>query len=327
MRKTLFFLSLLALVAVSPVHAAAPLEEHMLALVPELARSVEQGTTAEVLGSEAGSLADRTAQGWFTNLLSTRQGVTEISITGITSNEPVWSFLFLRPVTESLDLRDNTFVQSSVFREGGRTTLNLGYGYRRMAFDEKVLFGTNIFYDYEFPYDHQRMSVGGEIRTTVGEVNSNLYRALTKWKDVGGNMEERALGGYDVEVGLAVPYVPSAQMRFKHFCWNGEDNIEDLKGNTFSLTGSLYEGLSVEAGYTDYNSGTNEGRSFERFLTVGYNVSFGGNDVNSATKPRLLSTPYVFESMVDRRFEKVRRENRIMKARRNASFAVTVTGF
>jgi len=299
----------------------------MLALVPELASSIEQGTTAEVLKSEAGSLADRASESWLTNLLSTRQGVTEISITGITSSEPVWSFMFLRPVTESRDLRDNTFIQSSLFREGGRTTFNLGYGYRRMVCDEKVLLGTNIFFDHEFPYDHQRMSVGGELRTTVGEINTNLYRALTKWKDVGGNMEERALGGYDAEVALAVPYIPSAHMRFKHFCWNGEDNIEDVKGNTFSLTGSLYEGLSVEAGYTDYNSGTNEGRSFERFLTLAYNFSFGGNDVNRATKPHTISTPYTFESMVDRRFEKVRRENRIMKARRNASFNVTVTGF
>lgn len=327
MRRILLLCALCAFIAFPSAQAEESPSDHLIALVPEIGRSIEQGNTDEVLKTQAGALADQTAQGWLTNILSTSKGVTEISITGITSSEPVWSFMFLRPVSESRDLHDNTFVQSSVFREGGRTTLNLGYGYRKLAFDEKVLLGTNIFYDYEFPYDHQRMSVGGEVRTTVGEVNTNLYRALTKWKDVGGNMEERALGGYDVEVGLAVPYIPSAHMRFKHFCWNGEGNIEDLKGNTFSLTGSLYEGLSLEAGYTDYNSGTNEGRSFERFLKLGYNVSFGGNDVNRATKPHTIATPYTFESMVDRRFEKVRRENRIMKARRNASFNVTVTGF
>lgn len=329
MRKTLSLLSLLAVFAVSPARAADPVEDHLLSMVPEVGKSLEQGTTDEVLKREAGSLADKTASGWLTNILSTRQGVTEISFTGITSSEPVWSFLFLRPVTESRDLRDNTFVQSSLFREDGRTTLNFGYGYRRLVFEDKVLLGANMFYDHEFPKDHQRMSLGGEIRTSVGEVNANIYHPLSGWKDEGDDFEEKALGGYDTELALALPYIPSAHFRYKHFCWNGIDEIADLKGNTYSISGSLYDGLTVEAGYTDYSSGYGDyGKdTSERFVTLTYNIGIGANPVKQATKPRTLSTPYTFESMVDRRFEKVRRENRIIKARRNATFNVTVTGF
>lgn len=331
MKRILLLFSLFAFFAVLPVHAAPPAEERMLAAVPDLLRSLEQGNTDEVLKTEAGSLADRTSEGWLRNILSTDKGVTEISLQGIASSEPVWSFLFLRPISESNDLKDNTFFQGSVFRQDGRTTLNGGLGYRRLVADERVLLGANLFYDHEFPRDHQRMSVGGEIRTTVGELNANLYHALSGWKDDGENFEERALGGYDVEAALALPYIPSAHLRYKHFSWNGIDEVADLKGNTFSLTGSLYRGLMLELGYTDYSSGYGDYSldTAERFVKVSYNVAFGGNDVNEATRPHTISQPWCFDSMVDRRFEKVRRENRIIKARRSkaGAFAVTVTGF
>jgi adhesin/invasin len=41
------------------------------------------------------------------------------------------------------------------------------------------MLGVNAFYDHEFPYDHGRYSIGLEARSTVGEVNANMYQATT----------------------------------------------------------------------------------------------------------------------------------------------------
>ena len=303
-------------------------EQRLFSAATELASSLKQGNTSDVLSGKARGLAENGTESWLGNLLSTDKGVTEISLQGATGVSPTWSFLFVRPVTESRDLNDNTFFQGSVFRQDGRTTLNAGYGYRRLVADQKVLLGTNLFYDHEFPYHHQRMSVGGEVRTTVGEINANWYKGLTDWKDVGGNIEEKAMGGYDAEIGLALPYIPSAHMRYKNFQWTGVETLPDLKGNTFSLTGTLYQGLSVELGYTSFTSGYGNYAlgSNEKFVKVSYNIAIGS--VNRANRPRISDSAYSFDSMADKRFEKVRRENRIIKAVRNkGNFTVSVSGY
>ena len=310
----------------TPIQSDQSLNNPVISATPQLLQSLQQGNAVDILKNKVEGQVDKTSEGWLKNLLSTKQGVTEISLQGITSSSPVWSFLLLRPVTESKDLKNNTFIQTSIFREDGRTTLNLGYGYRRLAFDDKVLLGTNLFYDHEFPYNHQRMSVGGEVRTTVGEINVNAYRGVSDWKTIGTGVEEKALGGYDTELSIALPYIPSAHFRYKHFIWNGVDGVSDLLGNTFSLTGTLYEGLSLEAGYTDYSSGYqdyNKGTS-ESFARLSYNISIGSKPTKREPKPYIISTPYSLDSMVDHRFEKVRRENRIIKTTK--SFDVTTSG-
>lgn len=63
----------------------------------------------------------------------------------------------------------------------------------------------------------------------------------------------------------------------------------------------------------------------EDFLRITYNVM----DFN-ATKPIqpwFSETAYQLASMEDRRYEKVRRENLIIKQKRNGRFSVTVRGF
>lgn len=303
-------------------------EQQLLAVASEFTTSLKQGNTSDLLSNKAKGFAEKSSESYLQNLLSTDKGVTEISLQGATNLSPTWSFLFVRPVTESNDLNDNTFFQGSVFRQDGRTTLNAGYGYRRLVGDQKVLLGTNVFYDHEFPYHHQRMSIGGEVRTTVGEINANWYKGLTDWKSIGTSLEEKALGGYDAEVALAVPYIPSAHMRYKNFRWTGVESFSDLKGNTFSLTGTIYQGLSLELGYTSFTSGYNTyvNGSNEKYIKVSYNVTIGS--VNKANRPRIANSAYSFDSMVDKRFEKVRRENRIIKAvRSKGDFSVTVSGY
>lgn len=269
--------------------------------------------------SMVGGTIDGQVENVLQNFFYNNEGVTEISFQGTTSNTPDYSILLVRPLTESEDKIDNTFVQTSMFYDGDRTTGNFGLGYRHLMLDKKLMLGTNIFYDQEFPYNHQRMSIGGEIRTTVGEINANYYKGLSGWKTVDLGNIEKALGGYDVELGIALPYIPTAFVRAKTFKWNGVEGGEDIKGHTLSLTGSVYPGVTVEAGKNYYNSNYQD----TRFVKVSYNFNFGTS--KSISRPVFAEQAYSFESMEDRRFEKVRRENRIIK-QVGKNIGITVRG-
>ncbi|TCD46982.1 inverse autotransporter beta domain-containing protein [Chlorobium sp. N1] len=227
------------------------------------------------------------------------------------------------PLYQSDNLADNLFVEGGFDFQDARKTLDGGIGYRHLMANDKVMLGANAVYSHEFPRNHQRLSYGAEIRTSVFEINSNYYHRMTDWKLTGvANNEEKARGGYDVELAVALPYVPSAHFRVKHFCWNGVESndptnpIDDLKGNTFSVSSSIYDGLAVEVGYVDYTSGNAEYSKgdCERFLKISYTMDLFGTGVNKATRPRISKKPYSFERMDDRRFEKLRFEQKIYSA-------------
>jgi hypothetical protein len=76
-------------------------------------------------------------ENWISNKLASPKGVTEVSVTGVTGSSPAWSVLLVRPLEDKTHY--GTFVQSSVFRQNDRTTINLGYGYRKLI-DEKKYF-------------------------------------------------------------------------------------------------------------------------------------------------------------------------------------------
>ena len=99
----------------------------------------------------------------------------EISYTTGLYGKPTTGVLVVAPLSDRSDVKNTLFTQVSTFYTDNRTTVNLGLGYRRLEWDNKLLLGANLFYDHEFPYDHQRTSVGLEARTTAGEINFNQY--------------------------------------------------------------------------------------------------------------------------------------------------------
>lgn len=272
----------------------------------------------ESLKGQASSMLDKTSADWVRNMLATENGTTEVSVTGITGAAAIWDVLLVRPISENSS--ENTFVQGSLLRQNDRTTINLGYGYRKLLSHDRVLVGTNLFYDHEFPYDHQRMSIGGEIRTTIGELNANVYQGISNWKGADSGFEEKALGGYDGEIAIALPYLPSTQARIKRFVWNGIEGADDLKGTTYSITGLISPSLSIEAGYSDYNN-----INGEHFLRLTYSIR--DEKQHNYHKPIRLDVPYSLDSMANKKYEKVRRENRIVKATRRTGFSLTAVAY
>jgi len=242
---------------------------------------------------------------------------TEVTIEGFQGSKPTFSILTTQPITESDDLKHTTFWQGSIFSNDGRETLNLGLGYRRLSDDEKWLYGVNAFYDHEFPYDHRRASIGGEIRSSLVELNVNKYYGLSNALTGENGVQETALGGFEFELGTQIPYIPGTKFFAKQFKWDGEDGGSDLKGKTYSLDigREILNNTSLEAGIHDYD-GT---KASEKFAKLTYHFGKQSKPAKS-----FIST-VAFEnlkSMKDKRLDKVRRTNTIVKQK--GGFTVSI---
>jgi len=274
------------------------------------------GTLKNTAVDKALSLGN-TATGYAEDKIESLLERTEVSIDAIKGSKPAFSILTVQPIFESIDLKDTTFVQGSLFINDSRETVNIGVGYRRMSDDEKWLAGINLFYDQEFPYNHKRASIGAELRSSLFELNANKYIAITDALSGENSVSERALGGFEFEVGTQIPYIPGTKLYAKKFKWNGEDGGSDLKGKTYSLNigKEILPNLSLEAGIHDYD-GT---ASTEQFVKLTYHFD---EPIKGRSK---FFSDKAFEdlkSMKDQRLDKVRRTNTIVKQR--GGFTVSI---
>lgn len=219
-----------------------------------------------------------------------------------------YSILTVLPIFESPDLRDNVFVQASLFNTDGRDTANLGIAYRQVADDQQSLWGVNAFLDHQWPYNHARLSLGFDYRTPLYGASLNQYFGLTGWKDLGDGYEERALGGQDIELSGRVPQLPELELFLKGFHW-----VQD-RTPVLNPSGRDIFGYEIAAEYTPVNAFTfraaaiqdNDSDGFDGQLTMRLNYTLG-QDLNT-----LWDRPtYNLDNVLDRRFEKVRRTNEI----------------
>ena len=272
-------------------------------------------------GQATGVLSQQ-GQSVLNNLFSTQRGTTEIGATTMQNGLPLYNILLVRPIYESDDKIHTVFTQMSAFSQNNRTTGNFGLGYRRLVADKKILLGTNAFYDYEFPYGNQRASLGGEVRSSVGELNLNYYMGTSGWVNAANGIQEKSLGGYNAELAAALPYMPTTQIRANTFSWTGIVGLPNTSGNQYSITGAIWYGLNLDVGRVNYNNGAMPNSNYAKLFWV-----FGGDLSPNQKQFRFIDQPYQLESMEDRRYEKVRRENLIVKAQQNANFGVYAVGY
>ena len=235
---------------------------------------------------------------------------TELTIEGRTGADPNFTLLTINPISENSTEGDLTFFQGSIIRQNNRNTINLGIGYRQLSDDEKWIYGVNAFHDYESTYEHSRMSVGAEIRSSVFEINANKYFATSGAKTGKDGNTERALDGYEVELGGQVPYIPSAKIFVKNWKWEGYQ-VADTKGNTYSLqiNAPIAPNITLEAGTKDFDTGTDVD-----FVNLTYKIGLGeGQSEKDKIVQSLISNQaFNTRSMKDKMLEKVRRKNQIV---------------
>ena len=283
-------------------------EDEERAAFIDLSKMVAAGDVDGIEGKAISAATDQ-GVGFTQSFLEKYFPTVEISVEA--NDDTTAGILVVAPLSDKEDIQNTIFTQVSAFYVDSRTTLNAGLGYRRLEFDNTLMLGVNAFYDHEFPYDHGRFSIGLEARTTVGEINANIYKANTKWRRGEDGNQERALDGWDVEAGLPLPYMNWATVFLKRYQWDAYDGVADAKGNDVQLRAYIpvIPGLEIQAGRT-----FKDGLSDENYMSVTYNVTEAFSKRDKPLEQKWVSnTAYKLASMEHRRYEKVRRENIIVK--------------
>ena len=249
------------------------------------------------------------------NFLDSNFEDTDFSIKSKEGNKPEIGILTFKPLNDTDD--GLTFFQGSFFtHDGDRETLNLGFGRRVFNDDKSFMYGLNAFYDHELDYNHQRGSIGGEIKSSILELNTNHYFGISKQRTGKNSIKEDVADGYDIEIGAHVPYMPSAKVYAKIFEYEIPGG-SDFEGMEYSSNiGIPNSSINVELGFKDYGNASYQDQWF-------INLTFNSNRVNEYNT---LFSEEAFEriSMEDKKYDKVRRENLIVKSK---SFSVKAGGF
>jgi hypothetical protein len=263
------------------------------------------------LKNKAKSNATNKLNSFLSETLGQMFPTSEVSLSSGNTDSVSGSILFVKPLTDIEDTKNTIFTQGSIFftkdNEDSRETINFGIGDRYLTMNDKLMLGANIFYDHELNYDHQRASFGLEAKTSVGEFTANHYYGLSGWRDGLNGTSEKPLDGHDYEVGAPLPYLPWANFYVKSFKWDGASGSEDIEGDEITLKAVLPIGLDIEAGKRSFSSA---GESDKEFIKLVWTCC---NKNNEQPKFGISDKAYNLTSVVDKRFVKVRRENRIVK--------------
>ena len=119
--------------------------------------------------------------------------------------------------------------------ESGKRGGNIGAFWRRaqwLHFVDEGLLGANIFADYEDTDNggFWRWSIGGEMKTRVGDVNVNRYFVITDPVVLANNRRVYSRAGLDIDAALNIPGAEWAKARVGYFLWEGEFGDADIEG-------------------------------------------------------------------------------------------------
>jgi hypothetical protein len=213
---------------------------------------------------------------------------------------------------------DNTFIfnQTSLVDYNDRRTINLGLGAREINDDETVIYGGNIFYDYELDSNHDRVGLGLEYITSVGEVRFNKYKALSKLKNY-KTIDETALDGHDFDIRYNLPYLYSSSIFYNKGKW--EDGVGyEVKTKQWGLKAEPIPNLHLSVALQKQNSNTDKTVS-----SLSYVIPFGKQQVNKTMQDGVFTTK--LQNIRKAIYKPVKRENRIMK--KSVKLGVKASGY
>jgi hypothetical protein len=241
----------------------------------------------------------------------------EVGLTSGKTQKVKGHILVVKPLSDKNDKENTLFTQGSIyFSDGNRETLNLGIGKRKLLNNDTLMLGANLFYDHELDYDHQRASLGIEAISSVASLRANQYYGLSGWQSGVGGTQEKALYGNDIELGAPLPYLPWTNFYLRSFNWEGANGVADLKGDEMSLEAKLPFGLNVEVGKRSNDGNTKD----RKFLNLTWTCCNKKDEPNFGISDKA----YNLTSVADQRFQKVRRQNLIVKQQ---DLELTVIGF
>jgi hypothetical protein len=293
------------------------LEAQAAYLMRELARSKPPKQTLmervnSILNQHAQEVVQEKADEVFDN--------AEISITS-TGQSPQFNARVLKAFDANPD--DGLFNYGEIgLRDiNDRQTLNVGFGIRLTDPSETVMYGANVFFDQEFPHNHQRASAGVEVVTSPFRLNANRYFALSGGKGLSGDTTEKALSGQDIKTKIAFPYLPYLFLDYSKFQWFGKDGLADITGQTIGISGALSDSLSIDFARKTYSHDDIASQNTARLT---YHYIPKSEKTASVFSP--MSVPYTFEKLDAReKYAMTNRENEIQKQQTKPDLQVTFT--
>ena len=198
--------------------------------------------------------------------------------------------------------------QTSVAVTDDRYTWNNGLVYRGItsSLDYPLIYGANLFYDIEFPYRHQRASLGLELKSSFFDSNINYYEPITKSIEGRNGLQERAAKGTTVDASVPLPYMPGVKAKAEYFNWSGYDGVSSSIGMTYSLIAKITKNLLLTV---------SQKREQGQEKTLIYNISYIFNDksIKDIDTPIFSSEAFIKTDLRPRMVEIVERENIIKK--------------
>jgi hypothetical protein len=198
--------------------------------------------------------------------------------------------------------------QTSVAVTDDRYTWNNGLVYRGItsSLDYPLIYGANLFYDIEFPYRHQRASLGLELKSSFIDSNINHYEPITKSLEGRNGIQESVMRGTTVDASVPIPYIPRLKAKAEYFNWSGNDGGSNSIGTTYSLIGKITENLL-------FTLSQKRERGQEKVFI--YNISYIFNDksIKDIDTPIFTSEAFTKTDIRPRMVEIVERENIIKK--------------
>ena len=174
------------------------------------------------------------------------EGHTEASIDLREDSKPNYSILAVRELLK-LD-SGNIFTQISLFNteqaNEEKIIGNFGLGSRKLFDNNTMLAGFNAFIDNDFSETNRRASIGFELRNSVLDFNSNIYKGLQDSQD------EHVLDGWDYRLASQVPYLHWSKIFINHYEWDGVLR-DDIKGTKMGSEMILTKSLNLEVAYDD----------------------------------------------------------------------------
>jgi len=213
---------------------------------------------------------------------------------------------------------DNKFIfnQASLVDFNDRKTLNLGLGIRHINDDETIIYGANIFYDYERDSKHKRSGIGAEYITSLGEIRVNKYKAISGTLAYKGT-NEAALDGHDIRLSYNLPVLYSSSIFYNKGSWkDGKSYKTDTK--EWGVKGELLPNLHLSV-----SSQKKDNTNKTTVSSLSYAIPFGKNASQKIMQNGEFTSK--LKNIRSALYKPVKRENRIMK--KSISLGVVASGY
>ena len=216
----------------------------MKILVIILSLFITTVANADIKGQALSKVSEKISE--YTIGLIPGEGHTEVSIDLREDSKPNYSILAVRELLK-ID-SGNIFTQFSLLEteqaNEEKIIGNFGLGSRKLLNEKTLLVGLNAFVDNDFSETNRRASIGLELRNSVLDFHSNIYKGLQDSDD------ERVLDGWDYRLASQVPYLHWSKIFINHYEWDGVLR-DDIKGTKMGSEVILTKSLNLEVAYDD----------------------------------------------------------------------------